>query len=114
MSVKQREKKRADVRAVHVGIGRDDDLVVAEFADIKNVADRGAERNDEIFYLLACEHFIESSAFYIENFSTERKDCLNAPIAAGLCGAACGISLDYEKLAFARVLALAVGEFARE
>jgi hypothetical protein len=69
----KREKQRADVRTVDVGIGRDDDFVVAEFCDIEYVADRGAECDDEIFDLLGGEHFVESRSLDIENLAAKRQ-----------------------------------------
>ena len=48
------EQQRADVRAVHVRVGHDDDLVVAKLLDVEIVApDAGAERGDQRADLLA-------------------------------------------------------------
>ena len=35
LAVEEREEERADVRAVHVGVGHDDDLVVAGLLDVE-------------------------------------------------------------------------------
>jgi len=34
------------VRAVHIGIGHDDDFVIAELIDVELIADASAERDD--------------------------------------------------------------------
>src|SRR5690606_28896359 len=45
-SVEQSEQESSDVRAVDIGIGRDDDFVVAEFLNIESVSDGSAESHD--------------------------------------------------------------------
>src|SRR3989344_7492959 len=114
MPVEKRKQERANVCAVDVGICRDDYFVVAQLPDIENVAYRGAERDDEILYLLAREHFVEPGAFNIQNFATKRQYCLNAPIAPHLGGATGRISLDDKKLRLLRRFALTIREFTRE
>ena len=48
LPVEEGEEQRADMRAVDVGVGHDDDLVVAQLADVELVlADAGAEREDQ-------------------------------------------------------------------
>ena len=42
-AVQERQHQRVDVRAVDIGIGHDDDLVVAQFGDIEIVVDSGSE-----------------------------------------------------------------------
>jgi hypothetical protein len=38
LPIEERQQQRADVRAVHVGVGHDDDLVVAQLVDVEIVA----------------------------------------------------------------------------
>jgi hypothetical protein len=45
LAEEERQQKRPDMRAVHVGIGHDDDLVVAQFFDVELIpSDPGAKR----------------------------------------------------------------------
>ena len=53
LAVEKGEQQGADMGAVHVGIGHDDDLVIAQFFQIKFLpADTCAQRGDELFDLL--------------------------------------------------------------
>jgi uncharacterized membrane protein len=50
LPVEEGQQQRADVRAVHVGVGHDDDAVVAQLVDVEVVAvpaDAGAQRGDQ-------------------------------------------------------------------
>ena len=48
LAVEERQQQRADVRAVDVGVGHDDDAVVAELRDVEVFgADAAAERGDD-------------------------------------------------------------------
>src|SRR3546814_2133311 len=47
LAIEEGEQQRADVRAVDVGVGHDDDLVIAQFCKVEFVADAGAERLDQ-------------------------------------------------------------------
>jgi hypothetical protein len=48
LAVEERQQQRADVRTVHVGVGHDDDFVVARLVDVELIAaDAGADRGDE-------------------------------------------------------------------
>jgi len=65
------------MRAVDIGVGHDDDLVVAQFLDIEFVAaNAGAERGDQRADFLAAQHAVETGAFDIEDFALQRQDGL--------------------------------------
>jgi hypothetical protein len=54
LAVEEREQQRADVAAVDVGVGHDDDAVVAQLGDVVvGLADAGAQRGDQRGDLLA-------------------------------------------------------------
>src|SRR4051812_40114807 len=113
MAEKKCEEERPDVSAIDVGIGCDDDFVVAEFRNIENISDGSAERYDEIFDLLRGEHFVEASSLNVENFATKRKNCLRATIATHLGRAACRVSFHHKEFALFCAFALAIGQFPR-
>src|SRR3546814_3573939 len=46
LAIEEGQEQRADMRAVDVGVGHDDDLVIAQLVDREFVADAGAERLD--------------------------------------------------------------------
>ena len=100
--------------AVHVGVGHDDDPVVAQLREVEALADAGAEGDDQRPDVLAREDLVEPRLLDVEELAAERQDRLEAAIAALLGGAAGRVALDEVELAAGRVPLLAVGELARE
>ena len=109
----KREQQRADVAAVDVGVGHENDFVVAELAGVEIVfADAGAERGDDGANFFVAEHFVVARLFDVEDFALERQDGLIFAVAAHFGGAAGGFSLDDEEFAARRIAFLAIGELA--
>src|SRR5579884_200250 len=106
------EKQRPDVRAIHVGVGHDNDAPVAQFLEIEAVADAGAERRDQIFDLVVGEDLVQPRLLDVEDLAFERQDCLEVAVAPLLGRAARRISLDEIQLALLGVALLAVGQFS--
>ena len=102
-------------RAVDVGVGHDDDLVVAQLVGIELVAaDAGAERGDQRADLLAAQHLVEARALDVEDLAAQRQHRLEFAVAALLGGAAGAVALDDEQFGFGRIALLAIGELARQ
>ncbi|EEF93854.1 hypothetical protein CATMIT_01509, partial [Catenibacterium mitsuokai DSM 15897] len=100
-------------RAVDVGVGHQDDAVVAQLVRVVLVlADAGAQRGDQRADFGAAEHTVEARALDVEDLALERQDRLGLAVAALLGRAACGVALDDEQFAQRRVFFLAVGELA--
>src|SRR5690606_10031489 len=116
LPVEEGEEQRPDVGSVDVGVGHDDDVVVAELRDVEvlSAGDAASERRDERPDLGRREHLVEARALDVEDLAAEREDRLRAAMAALLGRAAGRITLDDVELADRGVLALAVGELARE
>ena len=113
LPVEEGEQQRADVGAVHVRVGHDDDAVVAQLVGVELfLADAAAERGDERAHFLRREHLVEARLLHVEDLALQRQDRLELAVAALLGGAACGVALDDEDLAEAGVFLLAVGELA--
>ena len=70
LTVKERQKQCADVRAVNVRVGHDDDAVVAELGDVEVLADVGAERERQHADLLGIEEFVLCSLFHVEHLAS--------------------------------------------
>ena len=101
--------------AVDVGVGHDDDPVVAELREVEAVADAldpGPERDDQRPDVLAGDDLVEARLLDVEDLAAERQDRLEAAIAALLRRATRGVALDDEQLAARGVALLAVGELA--
>ena len=113
-AVQERQHQCVDVRAVDIGIGHDDDLVVAQFGDIEIVVDSGSECRNHRFDLGIGINFIETCFLYIQDFSTQRQDRLRCTASRGFCGTARGISLDQEDLTVFRILVGTVCQFSRQ
>ena len=70
LPVEEGEQQGADVCAINVGIGHDDDAVVAQFFRVEVVfADAGAECGDEGADFGGAEHFVKACFFDVEDFA---------------------------------------------
>ncbi len=112
VSEEEGEDQGADVGAVDVGVGHDDDLVVAQAADIEFVADAAAEGGDDRPDFVVGEDAVDAGFFDVEDFTAQRQDCLEASVAALFGGAAGGVTLDDVDFAGFRIAQGAVGELA--
>src|SRR5579883_3460764 len=109
------EQQGADVRAIDVGVGHEDDLAVADFGGIEVVfGDAGAEGGNHGADFFVRQHFVVAGLFDVEDFALEREDGLEAAVAALFGGAAGGFALDQEQFAAIRLALRAVGELAGE
>jgi len=57
------------VRAVHIGVGHDDDLAVATFGQVKILANAAAQRTDDRANFLVAEHFNEVGLLDVQDFT---------------------------------------------
>ncbi len=112
LAVQQRQQQGADVRAVDVRVGHDDEAVVAQLVDVEVRADAGAQRGDQGGDLLAGDEAVEAGLFHVQHLAAQRQDGLELAIAALLGRAACGVALDDVQLAQRGILFLAVGQLA--
>src|SRR5688572_4601569 len=115
LAVEEREQQRPDVRTVHVGVGHDDDAVVAQARDVEVLdADAAAERGDHRLDLVAAEHLVEAGLLDVQNLAFDGQDGLEAAIAALLGRAAGRLALDDVDLALRRVALLAIRKLSRK
>ena len=112
LAVEEGEHQRADVGAVHVGVGHDDHLVVARLLDVELLADAGADRGDQRPDLLVREHLVDAVLLDVDDLAAQRQDRLGVAVAALLGRAAGGVALDDEDLGQRGVAHRAVGELA--
>ena len=103
------------MRAVHVGIGHDDDLVVAQLLDIKLIpANAGAQCGDQVADFLTGQHAIEPGAFDVQDLAAQGQNGLIGA-AAALLGRATGrIAFDEEEFGLGGVFFLTIGKLARQ
>ena len=93
MQEEEREDEGADVRAVYVRVGHDDDLVVARLLYVQLVADAGAQGADDGEDLVVGEHLVYARLVHVDDLAAQRQDGLEAAVAGLLGGAAGRIAL---------------------
>ena len=109
----QRQVQGCDMRAVHICIGHDDDLVVAHLVEVEVLAVAAADGGDQRFDGVRLNHAVQACALGVEDLASQRQDGLRDRVASLDGGAACGITLHDEQLAFFGVVGLAVLELVR-
>src|SRR3546814_4998915 len=73
LAIEEGQEQRADMRAVDVGVGHDDDLVIAQLVDREFVADAGAERLDQRSHLLRRDDAVEARALDVQYLALQRR-----------------------------------------
>ena len=115
LPVEERQQQRADVRAVDVGVGHDDDLVIAKLVELEFVApDAGTQRRDDVRHLLGRQHLVGARPLDVQNFAADRQHGLKLALAALLGRTAGRVALDDEKLGLRSIAILAFGKTARQ
>ena len=99
--------------AVHVGIGHEDDAVIAQLVDVEVILQLGSEREDERTDLFGVKELVHGCLFHVEDLASQRKNRLKFALAPRLGRAAGGVALHQEHFARSRVLVGAVGELSR-
>ena len=112
LAVEERQQQRADVRAVHVGVGHDDDLAVAAFGEVHFVADARPDGRDHAADLFVGQHFVFARLVGVDDLAAQRENGLILADAAALGAAAGRIALDQIQFALVDFAAGAVAEFA--
>ena len=112
LAVEERQQQRADVRAVDVGVGHDDDLAVAAFGEVHFVADARADGRDHAADLLVGQHFVFARLVGVDDLAAQGEDGLVLADAAAFGAAAGRIALDQVQFARVDLAAGAVAELA--
>ena len=104
------------MRAVHIGICHDDDLVIAQFCDVKIISvpfgKTASEGVDHRFDLRVCQDLVDRCFFDIQDLAAYGQDRLVVPVSCGLGRTAGRVSLNDKNLALFGVSAFTVGEFS--
>ena len=101
------------MRPIHVGVGHDDNLAIAEFGEVEIVlADARSQRGDQGANFLVPQHLVKARLLDVQDLSAQGQDGLVAAVAALLGGSAGGVALNQEEFATVGVPLLAVGEFS--
>src|SRR5580698_3055844 len=103
LPVEKGQQQRSYVRTIDVGIGHDDDLVIAQLLEAELIAEPSSERRDHGTNFFVREHFIQARLFDVDDLAAKRQDRLGDRVAAALRSSAGGIALDEKDLAFRRI-----------
>ena len=77
LPVEKGEEERPDVRTVHVGVGHDDDPVVAELVQVVVfIPHTRSQGRDEGLDLLVGDDLVEAGLFHVEDLAPQRQDGL--------------------------------------
>ena len=110
LAVEKGQQQGADVGAIHVGIGHDDDTVVTQLVDVevvhpglagfgRGLADASAQCRDQRHDFIAGQQLFVARFFHVQNLAAQRQDGLEFPVATLLGRAASGVALDDVDLA---------------
>ncbi len=112
LAIEEGHQERRDMGAIDIGIGHDDDPLVAQGVVAVLGADAAAQGLDQVAELLV---FLEArlrGASDVENLAPERQHRLTGPVA-GLLGRAAGrVAFDQEQLGVSCPGLGAIGQFA--
>src|SRR6266850_2456630 len=107
----EREEERPDVGPIHVGVGHQDDLVVAQLGEIELFRpDPGAHGRDEQPDFIVGQDLVVARLLRVDDLAAQREDRLRLAIAPLLGRAAGRIALDQEQLSVLRVALRAIGQ----
>ena len=84
LPVEKRQQQRANVRAVHIGVSHDHNLVVPPFAKIGFIANARANRRDHAAHFLVGQHLIFATLIRVDDLAPQRQDRLILAAATAL------------------------------
>ena len=108
------QQEGADVGAVDVGVGHEDDLAVAGGLQVKGASAAGADHLDDGRALDVAQHVGLGGLLHVEDLAADRQERLELGVAGVLGGPQGGVALDDEQLRGGDVVAAAVGELGRQ
>ena len=86
LPVKKSQQEGPDMRAIHVRIGHDDDLVVAQFLDVEGafpfpIANAGANGGDHGADFIILQHLVEAGFPHVDELAANGENGLELPFA---------------------------------
>ena len=115
-TIEKGHDKRVDVRTIDVGVGHDDNLIVAQLVDVGLLivfafnAETHANALYDVHYRLGLEHLMPLHLLYIQYLSFQRKYGLRVAVAPLLGRTTCRVALHEEYFRRFGVFVRAVGQ----
>ena len=113
IAIEERQQQNANMRTVDIGIGHDDDAMVAGRVAVVIFADIRANCRNKARNGVARKCAMQTSTLDVQNFATEGQNCLVFAVTRLLGRTTCGITLDDEDFRQGGIFARAVGKLAR-
>ena len=115
LAVKECQQQGADVAAVHVSIGHDDDLVIPHLVGVEIFrADPGPKRGNQGADFSRTQHLVKTRPLDVEDFPPERQNRLVRPVARLFGRAASRVPLNDEQFRARRIFFGTVRQLARQ
>ena len=108
------QQEGADVGAVDVGVGHEDDFAVAGGLQVEGASAAGTDHLDDGRALDVAQHVGLGGLLHVEDLAADRQERLELGVAGVLGGSQGGVSLDDEQLGGGDVVTAAVGELGRQ
>src|SRR5215211_8805808 len=83
--VQEGQHQRTNMTSVHVGVGHDDDLVVAGLLDVEGLPHPCAYSADHSLYLDVGEDLVDVGLLDVEDLASQGQYSLEVPLPALLC-----------------------------
>ena len=115
LAIEEGQQQGANMGAIDIGIGHDDDAVVAQFVGVEIVfADIGAQGRDQEQDFIAGEQFFVTRFFHIQNFAAQGQNGLKFAIAPLFGRAPRRVTLDDVDFAQGWVFFLTISQLRRK
>src|SRR5215217_7327451 len=112
--VQEGQHQRTNMASVHVGVGHDDDLVVAGLRDVEGLSHPGPYSADHGLYLDVGEDLVNVGLLDVEDLASQGQYSLEVPLPALLCATTSRVALDDVQLAPRRILGRTIRQLAGE
>ena len=102
---------------IHIGIGHDDDLVIAQLLQVQGfrilLGTYGHTHSSiDVLDLLALEHLVIHRFLHIQDLTAQGEDRLECAVTSLLGCTTCGVSLDQEQLTNGGIFGGTIGQLA--
>src|SRR5690606_38438731 len=98
VSIKQRQKQRADMSPIHIGIRHNDNFMIADFFNVQNIPNANTKSNNKTLDFIIGKYSIHTGLFHVQNLTAQRQDSLSLTVSTHLRATSRRITLYNEKL----------------